>query len=215
MVALLKKITEVIAPQTFDVRKYGRKHTPDILQLQQHKRHLVILPCDMQKGRRNHHFLKDAEPYGLGYTRRKFVMYTKQLGNESFPITLPGVEDTQVYRRKAGELVPSAVVRGELYFVDTETLSEKLDNYKLNEVEFKRELVEVRLTYHEPYWTTDRDTGDKLVMFTDEKVHILRAWMYIGIEEYWYKHLDAGYVFKPNKLTKVKKKWLSQCYEFK
>jgi hypothetical protein len=220
MTAVLKAITDLIEPQKFDPRKYGRKHTPDILQLQQFKRHLVLLPCDIQKGQRNHHFIKDAEPYGLGYTRRKFVMYTKNLGNESFPIPLPGAGERTMYPKRLQETVhtytpDSACIRGQLWFVDTETLSEKLDNYRLNGVEFQRELVDVRLTYHEPYWTTDRDTGLKLVMFSNEKVHILKAWLYIGIEKYWYEHLDAGFVFTPTKLYKARKNWLESFYEFR
>jgi gamma-glutamylcyclotransferase (GGCT)/AIG2-like uncharacterized protein YtfP len=217
MSALLSRIMNIVEPQKFDINRYGRKHTPDMLKLQQHKRHLVFLPCNVQKGFKYHHFVKQSEPYGLGYTRRKFQVYTKDLGNESFPIPLPGIADKKYLSKRLNPNLtpPSLNVRGQLYWCDANTISE-LDNFKLNGVEFTRELVEIKFLYQEPITQLDRDTNEFIATYTDYQVYILAAYMYVGNEEYWDEQLDAGYLFTPCKAFKANKnKATDFFYEFR
>lgn len=212
MTALLKKIVNIIEPPKFVPSRYGRKHTPDILVLEQFEKHLVFTPCDLRKGGNHHHFLKDAKPYDIGYTRKKFVTYVKDLGKESFPIHLPANEG----QRYSPKEPPALSVRGELWQVSPETLAEKLDNYKLNGVEFTRQMVEIKFPYRAPYRSTDRDTWVTCTLYTNEMTYMLRAWMYIGIEEYWNEQIDNGYLFKrcPS-YTSRKKGYEGEIYEFK
>lgn len=215
MSALLKRLVDMVEPQKFDINRYGRKHTPDMLMLQQYKRHLVLLPCNVQRGMKYHNFVKNCEPYGLGYTRGKFQMYTKNLGNESFPIPLPGIAEKKYIQHPLGhKMPPSLNIRGELYWCDAETISE-LDNFKLNGVEFERKRVEVKFLYQEPITQLDRDTNELIATYTDTKVFMLSPWMYVGIEDYWNSQIDNGYLFTPSKAFKSKSKATDYFYEFR
>jgi hypothetical protein len=152
--------------------------------------------------------------YGPGYTRAKFVSYVKELGKESFPIHLP---ENQGHRKSFNPKEPPACsVRGELWFVSPEILAERLDNHRLNGVEFSRQIVEIKFPYRTPYVSTDRDMGLKCVMYTNELTYMLRAWMYVGIEEYWDTQLDNGYLFKRCASYFTRKKgYEGEIYEFK
>jgi len=218
MSTFLKRIVNAIEPPKFDPRKYGRKHTPDVLALQQFKRHLVFLPCNLQQGKAYHSLLTDSPEYqGVAYTRGKYMMYVKQLGNESFPIPLPGVAERKVIRTRLNDHFdpPSARIRGELYWVSPDCLMENLDNHKLNGVEFARKRIEVVLPYKDPITQVNRDTGQLEANFSGEKTWIYSAWFYEGVEDYWDKQIDAGYLFKPGTLYQSRKKWMDKFYEFR
>lgn len=198
---------------TFDPNAYGSKYTKDMMVLQQYKDHLIFIPCDMKRGKGNHHFLEDAKAYGLGYTRSKYTMYKKNLGDLSFPIPLPETHSTpRIYGKHFTGV--SARIRGEMYFVTAETIKE-LDTYKRNGVEFERILTQIVYPYREVYDQTNRDSGEFELHLTPELTYLMSAWMYVGLPEYWNEYLDAGALFSPCNLYPSRKKWMDVFYEFK
>lgn len=207
----------------FDIRKYGRQYTPDILMLQQEKLQTMFLPCDMKRGMRNHDMLansdsfKDCEFLGQGYTNKKFVLHRKNLGDHSFPIPLPGIDSREVSLGMRGAHFSdvSARVRGELWDIPTELVVEVLDKYKRNGVEFQRQKLQIIYPYKTLVTQLNRDSNLEEYQFSGEQIYHYTAWMYVGLEKYWADYFDGGYTVGPCRLFGSKKRWMDQYYEFR
>jgi len=173
------------------------RYTPDIASLEKKLFQRLFLCCNVQKGFEYHSIVEEhAVPYSAAFTQQAFLVYTKKLGSESFPIPLEFLDYS---------FVPRLPIKGTLMLVEPSAIA-KLDTFKLNGEEFlrcrKKIVVPYRHTKNSKLSNEEwirycnelkiPDNYDKIVhrMFVD-------AWMYVGVEQFWKPLLDAGYTTEP------------------
>jgi hypothetical protein len=197
--------------------------TPDNWKLEQYIRQLVFLPCDLKAGGVNHDIIKDVingPVYeDMVYTSKKYTFWKKDLGGHSFPIALPGD-----YRPNAFTTFPvePAPIKGSLYFVPGSFMKE-LDKHRQNGVQFRRERVDVRISYRTVSF--DPPSIDEATLLPQLKRRPLPqlhdgfttvpAWMYFGVVEYWDNMI--GGIFKSQMNTfqhQPKRVWIDKFYKF-
>jgi gamma-glutamylaminecyclotransferase len=126
------------------------------------KHQLVFTYGSLKRGFVNNVVLKDSVFVTEAYTRRTdFRMFGLVKGASfNFPIVL--------HRGEGIERKTEAAIHGEVFAVDTETLM-KIDTIEQNGKMYERKLVQV---------SNPEYNGNKS----------FQAWMYIGVEDFWYKH---------------------------
>ncbi len=160
----------------------NKRITPDISRLELKTNHLLFVVDDMKKGFKNHCALNNAKLVGHCYTQRSYTFESFQNGSIYVPVarTLSSYSGVGAKPRK---------ILGELYLVDTETLTQ-LDTNKLNGVLFNRQRVHLIYPFRRKYrYISNGDfhlppalQGEKLA---NEQVRILLAFMYVGNKKYW------------------------------
>lgn len=170
------------------------KNTPDVPRLEAYKWQLLFVYDELQRGHHKHDLAEGSVHLGTVYTRDKFSVWKKNLGRATYPIPL----------QKQFKTVPYAPIKGELrafrpnqYFF--------LDKHKQNGVQYTRKRVTVLLPYRKLLWLKERDAAQftfgkavqNSVLTTDPYIREIRAWMYVGIPEFWMELIDGGYAFSP------------------
>lgn len=175
------------------------KHSPDLIQLIRYQIQLVFIPDEFQTGFPKNDLIKDCSVYLCkAETLSPFVVWKKNLGEESFPVPLKskdGLFNAQAWseprRGSAG------VVHGEIHAVKPLEFFPLVDKLKLNTVLFQRERVDLCVRYN--YRSFSLRDGWHM---SDDKMANVEAWMYIGRPEFWdempLSELGAVRMFIPN-----------------
>lgn len=173
--------------------------TPDFLWLEKHPFCLLFVYDEMMLNRRQYKLIgEDSVNMGHALTAdRNWTLWKKRLGEETFPIPLLGEAAKGI---KTAPGIGLGRIKGELHAVRPHLFWEKLDSQYLNGVEFKRERVKLLRPYH-----LQQDGG---TMDCNEFVASTRAWMYVGINDYWVPQLDAGYAYQPVGMYSPRVKWV-------
>ena len=170
--------------------------TPDIAALERRSHHLLFVYDETLRDHPRKDILQDCEELCTAFTTEDFALWKFKLGIESYPIALENEFKT----------VRSAKIKGKLYKVYSSKFLE-LDLHKVNGVEFTRLRTTLRVPYHYRGWTEWYKEHGKAVP-PPKQEQTLRAWMYVGISDYWHPLLDAGAnfglvrCFRPNKYFK-------------
>lgn len=193
--------------------------TPDAWVLSRFQYQLLFVYGTQMRGHPQHELVMNHGAYAAtAYTDGKFSLWKKRLGHESYPIALEG----SGWRRPDWARPPHERVQGELYAIQTQQLIE-LDKHFQNTLEFKRKRVPLVLPYRELFTVPGTplqqaidaslglDTKDQVVT-TETKVHLVKAWMYIGCSEYWDEQLE--HMFAPVAIYQPKIGWLGDYYSF-
>jgi hypothetical protein len=176
-------------------------YTPDMALIQQYQTQLLFVPDELQDKWDNHHILGDAAMFmGKALTVDKFSMQIKDLGKQSFPVPLDKSfatpYDPVPWAKQRG--APLASIKGEMWLiVDPADNFVKLDKYRQNGVQFRRERfmfdIPYREVWHDPRLEepftalskTERRLHDPAKWLTDMKTKRVPAWMYRGLTSYW------------------------------
>lgn len=195
-------------------------YTPDLGWLEQFEFQLLFCPDEIQRSQLGYSIIKDHSAFiANAYTRKTFDYWEQRVSTQRLGIPLPAANHT------IGTLFPrSCRIRGEIHAVRPTTFIE-LDAHKENTIRFQRKRVELLLPYR-PLLNRNVSLrerhkelplclqGEKKMLGT-EKVHIIRAWMYIGNPEYWDNLLDAGWSgFKHVHSFTSRRKWLGDYTHF-
>lgn len=205
----LPKMEEKVPDEQFLQRiEAERDRSPDLTKLQSRKYRAFFIYDTLMKGRKDFHliepFILQTDPEGdstvyNAYTNDRFEVWQRTRDDGySFPVALRTGSPTAKndFSQKGGNSVGSARVKGKLYLIDTSVIN-SLDNIKANRLVFERELVDVLI----PYKTrTIHKESLKSIHISDELPQIVRAQMYVGINEHWEPMLDGGYEFQPVQL---------------
>lgn len=199
----------------------ANKHTPDISDLDS-KEYVFLLAIDStQQSMPRHELISEGAYCGDVFTSKNFQFFKSKVEPKSIPIPM----ETELMEPLVQYMPPPAKIKGELHLI-TPHQFKKLDIEMENGVKFIRKRVRVLYPYRElrSFPTLDT-TGRELPLplmgkedrtfLTEEKVHILRAHMYIGNPEYWDPLLDAGYHFTSVKCFEPKNRdWLKRYYKY-
>lgn len=207
---------------------WNTEFTPDIAALELSQFQLLFVCDDMKHDWDGYSFIKEvsAKAANRAFTQMNYKFYQRR-------VELPGgkVETTYIPLRSDRtefELTPvipyvaSCKISGELHVVESSHFM-KLDRLRQNGVQFRRERVKLLVPYREMPREDYRDVRGKTLppalqgkkgALSPERIHIVEAWMYVGIPEYWNDLLDGGFMFSPVWVSTafVERRWLRQYY---
>jgi hypothetical protein len=158
------------------------RFTPDLHRLSNHYIQLLFVMDQLTVNDRGLLNEDVALKLGYGFTRDKYSFWKKKLGHETFGIPL---ENTSFFA------VPKARIKGSLYAVSVTQFWEKLDFYYQNGVLYERKRIKIVIPYVKELRRPDS------IPEIEKRSCFLSAWAYIGVRDYWYHQLDAGYRFSP------------------
>lgn len=167
--------------------------TPDLNRLIHKESWWMFVYDECQLGMPNHKLIADAShTYGEAMTNDKFSMWKRPLGQLSFPIALESHERIKE--------VPQAFIKGKLVNISTAKLIE-LDSYKENTIQFERRRVTLNYFYRELCDVKDPTVYTSLSPLVQTQgvsqvaiphLQTVRAWMYVGVPDFWLKLATAG-----------------------
>lgn len=170
------------------VERADEHKTPDIAHLEQyHWQLLFVYDSMMLRHPKNELLGGEAIKLANAYSVDNFSLWRKKLGLESYPIPVT----------KQFSFAPFCRIKGELWAVRPYRYIE-IDKLKNNGVHFRRERVRVIIPYRAVTVVSSYpETLDKETVLSDERVHIIKAWMHVGNYGYWSELIDAGYTTTP------------------
>jgi hypothetical protein len=204
---------DVIAQLSESCRK-----SPDLGELEQYEFQLLFAADRTQRGCSEYSMIEESVYTGYyGYTLDKFCYYRLRDG---LPIPMRATSDLRLPR-----FPPPLKVRGEIHAVRPHQFRE-LDNLKDNGVQFQRQRVDLLIPHRPVYKIPERySNGKPIPLMTDqyslgvERVVPIKAWMYIGVPDYWDELMDAGYnsssFFTTVENYKDDRVWLQEYYSMK
>jgi hypothetical protein len=167
--------------------------TPDIWYLEQHHRQLIFVADDLMSDHRHNRILTEASASGVdpihpyAYTVDDYKFYLKDLGKVSHPVLMEKDAELTGFVRFPPE---PAQVKGELWSIRPYQFI-KLDKLRQNGVQFVRKRVSIFLPAVDVVYTKAQP-NPKLVTANG----VVRAWMYVGIPEYWDTQLGGVFATK-------------------
>lgn len=167
--------------------------TPDWRFLSTREFQVMFFYDGLMKGNVNYEeFIKPFSVFMFNaFTVESFSMFKKKLGKLSYPIPLR-------YKYRYEPFLP---IRGELFLVETIQIP-RIDQLKMNGIQFIRERVKIRVPYLQKIWLKDKSLMEKLLQIPLKSSYLIlkrekfiKAWMYIGVTEFWINLIDGGYSF--------------------
>lgn len=139
-------------------------------------------------------------PLGTAFTRDPFFLFKRKLGAESWAVPLL---DSEI---KA----PQTPIRGELHAITPSLRFCELDTARENGVIFYRERVHLVMPYQVEAWYKEGGMQRSEVRYQN-----IRAWMYIGMPDYWLPKIDEDFfLFDPVRVYEPKNPELQPYYSF-
>lgn len=200
-------------------------HTPDIAYLNQREHQLVFI-CDGMQHRLPDHASIEAYTGGVwpAFTEAPFSLWHRREDDNVIPLP---------YMNEFKRL--TAPIKGQLIRMLTPRLI-KLDEDKQNGIQFNRVRVDLSVPHRLSWPTRDREgirylfnkrdvvkhgyappthhheNDESFVMVT--RYSTVKAWMYLGVPNYWKDQLDGGFAFKPVTRFTPNNKKLTPYYMF-
>ncbi len=199
--------------------------TPDISELEQHEYQLLFVYGETQRGHPAFPIVNEGSAHiCTAFTNTPgFTLWKRNRGLASTVVALsaplPEKDAAPLFPpTHFGVLTPSSRIKGELYAIRPYQMME-LDKYHLNGYHYLRRRVHLAIPYSQVMWLKHPYLNPTTVYSstykTDTKIRIVKAWMYLGIPEYWEPQLDGGYEFTPVKLMRTyERPWISNYYYF-
>lgn len=192
------------------------KHSPDLGWLEQKEGWLLLATDDLKSGH-SRYSLGGGAVLCTGFTEKKYNFWVQDEGTDRVPIPmLAQSEQTVRY------FPPPLRIQGELQWVQSAAF-QRIDDYKRNTKQFRRQRVNVLVPYHVESRGGDEHGKELPKVLQDknyvikgpERVYIIRAWMYVGRPEYWDELLDAGFRgFKTVRHVESRRPWLKEYYAY-
>lgn len=193
------------------------RYTPDMGYLELSEFQLLFVPDVLRTGYVHYDKTEGVLLCG-GYTEKNFAHWYQQVGDER--IGIPMRQDVDSPLRY---MPPALKIKGELQAVLSSRF-DVVDTHMRNTHLFRRQRMNILVPYRKRTKNTD-DLGNELpkalqgkdhIVDGPKRVYIIRAWMYVGIPEYWNDLLDAGFRgFKTvNHYESRFNPWLKRYYDF-
>lgn len=213
----------------FEYARQASIRTPDIAKLEEYEYQLIFACDETQIRHVKHDLIKDGDYICPGFTQSG---YNYWLPETPFSPAVP--MKTQGYRNTLPGYPPIAKIKGQLYAIRPQSFI-NLDNYKENGVQFQRERVKLIVPYRAVKWLSDPSiapldmepyaieqgnpyvaNGNVPSMYTTkERVVIIRAWMYIGVPEYWDKLISRFDYGSVQTFTAKNRAWCHEYYQLR
>lgn len=177
----------------FQFLEQETQYTPDVAVLEAHSWQLYFACDETQMGHAKA-VLGDVHYKCPGFTQKTFNYW-----DPNVPFLPPVPIEATGYRNPMPFYPDIAKIKGQVLLVRPEALL-RLDEYKEQGVQYRREKARILVPYRKIRSIRDHPdlpTDDieielaKGLGLTFERIHIIRAWMYVGIPEYWDKLITA------------------------
>lgn len=187
---------KVPSPEGLQGMLHRMRFTPDICKLEEYQYQRLFVYDEMMEKGYNHAILGDHGEFPQArklahavYTDDLYVLWKKKLGSLSYPVAMRTASPTR--QRLDDNLQPTGSrkrIKGQLFAVRPSRFV-NLDIWKENGVQFRRRRVDVLVPYRSVQW--NKQEGNMHSLFSVMKV---KAWMYIGLKDYWDEFMDDGYL---------------------
>lgn len=171
------------------------KFTPDIAILEEYEWQLYFATDETKKDHLKHSLVGAESEYKFpGFTQQGYNYWDHQAPFlPPIPMKATSPENLLPF------FPPVAKIKGEVYAIRPQRFLE-LDRYKQNTVEYQRERVRLIVPYRKVLWLKDHNLDPAFgvqevfarsryagssIKTSEERVAIIRAWMYIGKPEFW------------------------------
>jgi hypothetical protein len=171
------------------------KFTPDIATLEEYEWQLYFATDETKKDHLKHDLVGPEAQYRFpAFTQESFHYW-----DHDAPFLPPIPMKVTGYVNAIPFFPPIAKIKGQVYLIRPQRFLE-LDRYKQNTVEYQRERIRVIVPYRQVLWLKDHNLDSAFgvqelfarseyagssVKTSEERVAIIRAWMYIGKPEFW------------------------------
>lgn len=198
-------------------RNFDKSRTPDAIHLTAQQFQLLFVVDRMKTGFSQYEMIAEHSAFVcLAFTQKDFNFYHRKLPFIDDLVPLEAVQPSG--------FVPNAKIFGELHAIESLHLA-KLDTIKDNGVQFTRTRVPLVVPYREMILGDYQDEEGKSLpvalqgkrgALSPQRVHLVKAWMYVGNPDYWTPMLDGGFDFQTVKLKfpYKEKRWLKKFYHF-
>lgn len=201
------------------------KFTPDISVLEEYEWQLYFAPDETKKDHLKHHLVGDEREYKFpAFTQQKYNYW-----NHAAPFLPPIPMRSETPVNLMPYYPPIAMIKGEVYAIRPQRFLE-LDRYKQNGVEYQRERIRLVVPYRKVLWLKDHNLDPSFgvqelfnrsayagssVKTSEERVAIIRAWMYIGKPQFW-DPLISAYDYSSVEVFNAKnRRWCDQYYSIR
>ena len=189
------------------------KYTPDNSKLEQYEFQLLFCPDETQRGYSHYSLIEDSVFECHAFTQ-KFYNYWQQRDGQLIPLEANAPAAVKYFP-------PSLRIKGELHAIRPYQFR-ALDTYKQNTVQYTRQRVKLLVPFREVrlsdnYAEDGRELpsclqGKKGVV-GPEHIQVVRAWMYVGRDDYWDPLLNA-YNFRKVQHHESRRAWLKEYYSY-
>lgn len=173
----------------------------------------------------NYNLFHHIDGTAIGFTDHKFCVWKQDIGTLLSSLvaleTEPGDVDSSSLPPWADPVnagsyksAAAARLRGILQLIPTYRYLE-IDTEMENGIMFIRKRVSILVPQHTLFTAVGKLTGKTYVSRSDMTVRPVEAWMYVGSPKYFNSDgtsVDAGYLFKPAKLSRPKSFWIGDFY---
>lgn len=189
------------------------RYTPDNSKLEQYEFQLLFSPDETQRGYPKYNLIEDSVFMCHAFTQKTYN-YWQQRDGQLIPLEATAPAAVKYFP-------PSLRIKGELHAIKPYQFRE-LDRWKQNTVQYTRQRVKLLIPYREVIKSPYRDeTGrelpkclqGKVGVTSPERVHIVRAWMYVGNDNYW-DSLLSPYNFHAVQHHESRRPWLKEYYSY-
>ena len=199
------------------------RYSPDLGYLEQSEFQLLFSPDDTRLGYSRYSLIEDSVVLGTAYSQETFSYWMQEVQAKDTVDRIP-IPMRQQGTPTIRYFPPALKVKGELHAVRPWQFK-GLDDYKRNREQFRRQRVNVLVPYRMRVDEHGADLhgievpaalrGKGHVFDLPEKVYVIRAWMYVGLPDYWDNLFDAGFRgFKTVNHYESKRPWLKGYYDF-
>lgn len=169
------------------------RYTPDIAVLEQHEWQLYFACDETQIGHMKYDLVGENQYKLPGFTQQSFNYW-----QPSDPFNPPVPLEATGYRNVMPNYPDIAKIKGQVLAIRPQAFL-GLDIYKENGVQYERKKVRLIVPYrsirrvsdHPGLPTVDIEFERDGLGLTFEHVCVIRAWMYVGIPEYWDKVISS------------------------
>lgn len=202
-------------------RLEDNKFTPDAHVLDEYEFQLFFAHDQLQRNMTLYPMIEESAYLCSAFTTKNFQFFKSAVEPDGIPIPM----ETELTEPLIRNLPFPAKIKGELHIIRPKQFL-PLDIMLKNGVQFTRKRVRLIVPYRERRLFPTKDVHGRplpkvlqgkegLTFWTNEKVYIIRAWMYVGNPDYWNDLLDVGYHFQSVKMFEPKQRtWLKRYYKY-
>lgn len=187
------------------------KYTPDNSKLEQYEFLLLFSPDETQRGYSHYSLIEDSVFECHAFTQ-KFYNYWQQRDGQLIPLEANAPAAVKYFP-------PSLRIKGELHAIRPYQFRE-LDAHKQNGIQYTRQRVKLLVPYRQVIISDYYDEDGKELpvclqgkkgVTGPEQIQVVKAWMYVGREEYWDPILSP-FNFHAVQHHESRRPWLKEYY---
>ena len=189
------------------------RYSPDLGKLEQYEYLLLFSPDETQRGYSQYPLIEDSAFVCHAFTQRLYN-YWQQRDGQLIPLEASAPAAVKYFP-------PSLRIKGEINAIRPWQFRQ-LDTYKLNTVQYTRKRVKLLVPYREviisDYYDED---GKELPLCLQGKkgahgpelMQVVKAWMYVGKDDYWDPILSP-FNFHKVQTHESRRPWLKEYYSY-